>query len=382
MTILQTDVDKLIKLVDEKGSISIKEAAKELNVSKLLIEDWANFLEEEGLIKREYKLTDEFLTARKVNKEEINKKEKELSLRKDTLIKKAEDLLSKTNIREKEFSGLKEDFLELKKYLGKNIDKVHRAMEEIEEYNKLKRQSEKSLEKERREYELKMRSVERVLNEEEKKYSDVLNKIKEKENSLKKESGEVEELKGNEDELLKRLNQIREATEETRKRINYNDKKREAVKEEINYLKKIADKISGDLMIRKSRLDKLVEESRKKEEYLAKKQEALIQNLASEFKKGESVNIGISEKLKNFFNKKRKIEELLKKGEGEEEEVKKELIQFIRKLKALNYSKKTHQEDIKEVAKVYNNIEKKKGLFDRYQEEVKKLLKGLETKSK
>jgi len=52
--ILETDVDKLLKIIEEKETISVDNLAKMLNVSEEKVEGWAKVLEEHGLIKLEY----------------------------------------------------------------------------------------------------------------------------------------------------------------------------------------------------------------------------------------------------------------------------------------------------------------------------------------
>jgi len=54
MKVIETDIDKLINIVERKGPITILALAKELNVEPEQIEEWANILEERGLIEIEY----------------------------------------------------------------------------------------------------------------------------------------------------------------------------------------------------------------------------------------------------------------------------------------------------------------------------------------
>jgi len=52
--ILETDIDKLLKIIGEKGSISIEELAQMLKTNEEKVEEWGRLLEEHGLIKMEY----------------------------------------------------------------------------------------------------------------------------------------------------------------------------------------------------------------------------------------------------------------------------------------------------------------------------------------
>lgn len=59
--IMETDVDSLMSLLESKEKISIKDAAKELNVKQSVIEEWARYFEEEGLIKITYQFTTPYI---------------------------------------------------------------------------------------------------------------------------------------------------------------------------------------------------------------------------------------------------------------------------------------------------------------------------------
>jgi len=79
---LSTGVDGLIKVVKEKGEISVKDAATALGprppresspaMPETTVEDWASFLEEENLLKIKYKFTKPFLVAVEEQKAEVD----------------------------------------------------------------------------------------------------------------------------------------------------------------------------------------------------------------------------------------------------------------------------------------------------------------------
>lgn len=62
MDYLETGVDRLLKLVKEKKKISTHDAMISLKVSAELMREWIDFLEEEGMIVVEYKLSVQYLT--------------------------------------------------------------------------------------------------------------------------------------------------------------------------------------------------------------------------------------------------------------------------------------------------------------------------------
>lgn len=52
--ILETDVDKLLKIIEKKESVAVDELAGTLKVNEEKIEEWGRLLEEHGLIRMEY----------------------------------------------------------------------------------------------------------------------------------------------------------------------------------------------------------------------------------------------------------------------------------------------------------------------------------------
>ena len=51
-SIIQTGVDRLVQLVKQSKRISVPDAAKTLNVSKVVVEEWADFCSSSEDIKK------------------------------------------------------------------------------------------------------------------------------------------------------------------------------------------------------------------------------------------------------------------------------------------------------------------------------------------
>lgn len=90
--LISTGVDSLIKLVHDRKKIEIKDAAGELGVPLTSIEDWAHTLEEEGLIKLEYKLTHVFLIWSSMSNEQYEDNTDRIEKKKKEAISKLEGL--------------------------------------------------------------------------------------------------------------------------------------------------------------------------------------------------------------------------------------------------------------------------------------------------
>lgn len=110
---ITTAVDSLVKLVKQKGKISLEDASKELGIPQNIINEWASFLDQEKIIYIEYKFTTPFLMSRKKESGEDITTDYEMIQRKLEVMKA---YLEK--IQPKEDKRIKQ-----KEYLLKEIDK-------------------------------------------------------------------------------------------------------------------------------------------------------------------------------------------------------------------------------------------------------------------
>ncbi|MCK5025929.1 MAG: hypothetical protein KAS15_05015, partial [Nanoarchaeota archaeon] len=136
--LIQTGIDKLINIVKEQGRISVPRVAREIGVSKSVIEGWIKFLEDEDLISIEYKLTVPYIVYKELSKKDLLHKAREFKSKKESFISKASVSLSFIEKEGEKLKGAKGQFDRLKKELGMEIDKVRDELKELERYDKLK----------------------------------------------------------------------------------------------------------------------------------------------------------------------------------------------------------------------------------------------------
>ena len=109
-SIIETGVDKLVKIVKERGKIALVDAAKELGVSTTVIQEWIDFLEDEGIIGVEYSLTTPYLVEKKLTKKEVEAKAKEFTGKKDIFVRRAEGSLGFIEKQGEELKKIKSEF--------------------------------------------------------------------------------------------------------------------------------------------------------------------------------------------------------------------------------------------------------------------------------
>ncbi|MCM2325625.1 MAG: hypothetical protein NDI94_04125, partial [Candidatus Woesearchaeota archaeon] len=147
MANLETGVDRLLELIELEKRVSIDDAAKKLGVSKVVVQEWADFLEEEKIISIEYKFSKTYLVVRILSDKEIKVKEKEYSSEKDAFVRKVEASLKNLENDSLGFEKIKKEFESLKKDLGSELTKVESEVKELEKYEYLKKNLDTEIQK-------------------------------------------------------------------------------------------------------------------------------------------------------------------------------------------------------------------------------------------
>ena len=146
--ILETGIDKLIKLVKSSGKISVEEAAKELEVSKKVIIGWAESFEKEGLMSFEHRFLNTFLTLRDMTKQEFEVKSKELNGKREIIIRKAQGTLYYFSKEKEKFKEVIKEFSKLKRLVYKNKS-LKNELQEFKKYKQMKDNLDKETKKAR-----------------------------------------------------------------------------------------------------------------------------------------------------------------------------------------------------------------------------------------
>ncbi len=123
--LITTGVDALVRLVKEKNRIELDEASSILNIPPDSLEDWARVLEEEGIIKIEYRLTKIYLLWVKPTADEIASETKSFYEEKEDIQAKVEEFKGNLAKDKDEIDGLKSDF-------EKFYQTTYSRMEELE----------------------------------------------------------------------------------------------------------------------------------------------------------------------------------------------------------------------------------------------------------
>ena len=137
---ISTGVDGFIRLIRESGRVDINDAAVRMGMSRQVLEEWAQVLEEQGLIRIEYQLTKVYLIWIAATKEEVEAKKEAITDRKSATLRQAESQLEeimKLGIQlddmEDEFTQVSEAFEVRLGGIKSRIDVLHDMKRQREE---------------------------------------------------------------------------------------------------------------------------------------------------------------------------------------------------------------------------------------------------------
>ena len=123
--LITTGVDALVRLVKEKQKIELEDASSILNIPQETIEDWSRVLEEEGILRIEYRLTKVFMVWIRPTEEEVAQEKESFYQEKASIGSEISEVKAKIGSGSRELEDLRDSF-------EKFYSKVYGRMDELE----------------------------------------------------------------------------------------------------------------------------------------------------------------------------------------------------------------------------------------------------------
>ena len=370
-SVIETGVDKLVNIIKERGRIALIDAAKELGVSATVIQEWVDFLEDEGIISVEYKFTKPYLVERKLTKKEVEGKSKEFANKKEVFVRKAEFSLSFLEKQGEELKSVKSEFDKLKNDLGLELDAVREDLAKLEHYQQLRQELQKQVEEQKIEAKTKIEELTNQITREQKRYRELIADIKNERVELTKEKAEAVSIEESEKILNKKLMELKYMIGLIEKKVSNEDSAIKNSEIHIERLSQFMEEIRAHAEEEKSAIDPLIEKSRAQEQKMIELQEQIVEKIA--LKQKNVLNISeVTKKVNNFFEKKLAFVSLIDKINKDRDELEKSLIELIKKAKSFQLTAKGSDvgKEMEELEKKFNEVDKKKSVFE---DELKKL---------
>jgi len=366
---IETGVDKLVDLIERKKRLTINDAANELGVSITVLQEWADFLEDEGLITVDYKLSKTYLCERKLTKKEVEKKAKRYASKKDAFTRKVETVLKSLQRESAGFDRIKGEFNKLKDTIGSDIEQVKEELQELKHYEELKKSIDKDIIQQRLDFQEMLNNVHHQIADHKKKYEKFIDDLGAEKAKIEEARVEMTYLENRAENLKKRLSALKEIIRSIENKII---DQREVIKSSVEKIKadlNAAEKLQKDLRFRiNSELSPLIKISKEKEEKILAVQDSILKKIVAkkkEIDKYRLEGVEAAEKFKSFFEKKSKTQELINTLEKEKADLEKELKELIMTAHSFNLSVKSSDVHnyVKELQASFKNIEKKKSSF-------------------
>lgn len=374
-SIIETGVDKLVKLVKESGRISVPDAAKMLSVSITIIMEWADFLEEEGIISIEYKFTKPFLVERKLTKREVETKAKEFETKKDIFVRRAEITLGSLERQAEGFRKVQDEFDGLKKKYGLELDTVRNDLKQLNDYEKTREDLTSRIFSQRQEAEGRMEALTRKIYMEERKLRNALASIKKEQGLVMREKLEAKSIEKYEQILTKKLNSVKSLMNSLDRKLKQENELVKNSEFKIDDMKKMLQETSNSIKQERSMIEPLLEESREHEKKILEVHKKIISKIKEGHKKSPNAKI-VAEKINNLFKKKLAAVDLIDCVNKDRNTLQKELIELIKKARSFQLSSNSAltAKQMVELENKFRDVDKKKGDFEK---EYKKLRSSL-----
>jgi len=377
---IETGVDKLLDLINRKKKVALNEAANELGVSVPVIQEWTDFLEDEGLITVEYKFSKTYLCERKLSKGEVVKKAKEYSSKKDAFTRKVETALKSLEREAEGFEKIKEEFSKLREVIGRDIDQVREELQELSHYEDLKKNIDKDILQQRLDYQEMIEKLHRQISEQQKKHDSFIDEISVERAKVEEAKTELGYLEKRGDNIKKRVEALAQIIKSIDLKIDEQKRIIRSSLEKMDSDIKEAENLQKDLKFRmNTELEPIISGAKEKEEKIMAVQDSVLKKIQDKNKqldKYKLESVTASEKFKSFFDKKGKIQDLIDSLEKSKVEMEKELQGLIIKTTSFNLSMKSSDvaNHVKELQKEFDEIEKKKSFFIKKLEELTDLI--------
>jgi len=382
-SLLKTGVDRLVSLIQEKKRVSVPQAAKELGVSPVVVEEWADFLEEDGIISIDYKFATPWLIEKKLKKEEIEKKVREFHGKKDIILRKSESLLSFLDREGEDIAKIRDEFKNIREDIHAELGNVKKELSELERYEELKNKVNNQIKTQDRIFADKIKEIDGQIVRVQKKYKGILRDIGAEEKIIKVERLKIESIKKIEEGLKQKIKRIENNIDKVKQKINLEDAHIGDLESHTKGLKELAEGTKEIINMQKSKIVPLAKERKEYEKKVIQSQKEILKKVFERsrmIKRDISKSKRLSDKFSRFFEKRMETSDLIEKINTDRNNLRNELNQFIAKAKT--FSILSHSADIQKHINMmetqFKEIDQKKNIFEK---EIKKLCSLIKKKN-
>ena len=380
---ITTGVDNLVQLISQKKRISMAEAAKYLEVPRELIEEWADFLEEKGAVRIEYKFTTPYLVLAEATEKQVSKNKKAFATKKDAFLRQIDSTLGLIENHHSALERVRDEFDKINTELDSKIKAIRSELSELDRFDSLKKDLGSELIGQYERFKKRMGSVESKLKQYHKDYDHIIEDIESEYEELNERYNKLEELKTLEEKMKKNLSLVRstlrEIETEERKELDEIGKQQQV----IDKLRHSAKRLESEVLKHRKEVKPLLKEFEEAERESARAKDEVLAGLEEHLRSvelKESTVEGIRGKFERYLKQKIDIDILMDRLTSETEKLTAELKMIKQEAKILSVTSKDKNLD-KEVAALE---EKYKRAMDRkksFEQEIARLTRLIKPES-
>ena len=312
---ITTGLDKLLRLLEEKGKLSIAEAAARLGIEEEVITEWVELLEHEKLVATSYRFSKQFVEIKEqdaTKKVEVNAKK--VSTEKEAFHRKIESAIHDLKKDTAGFDTLKKQYERIQHSVKDELESVRTQMKELDRFEKMRGSINDKIKQQKDEYKKFTKAYEEVVSKYDVEYNAFTAKLTQEEKRIKKIK-----------DSIKGLRDEKEATEKS-------------VLEGIEKLKKVSHDLNEklhDLSAAEKRVSTIDQEIQKLEKGAEKSKEQFIVNLSKKIgQRKEALDLEQEELLRSTKDRVKHIKEYADSGRAAYDRFSS---LFMDKIKTLNF---------------------------------------------
>jgi len=348
-TSIKTGVDKLVELVSEKKKVTVDDAAKKLGVGKNVVQEWAEFLEEEGLVTLEYSFSKVWITEKKITKEDVLSGAKEVSSEKEALARKIDVAITSLQDETSGFEDIRKEFSNIQSHIKDEINVVKSQLTQLERYDSLRQNLDKDVAKQRDTYDSFVKDAQEKLKLESQKYEELKVVIEKERKNIEQYGQKLDELKKLRNDYDRTLNSLKDSLKNIDGVMSDYKGRFDDSNKMIETYKKALDRLNAEISEKKdSLLTKKLVELKANEDRLFKTQLQIEEEINSKvgvIKSYAGVGEKVHQSFDGFFSKNINTEKLISEIENDKTDLTKEL--EVLKKKVLTFTLMTNNSTIK-----------------------------------
>lgn len=248
MGLINTGVDRLMSLINERGRVLVKDAARELSVSEKLILDWAEFLEEEGFLKFEYTFSKVFIIKKELSQDDIKAKDKEYSSQKEAFVRKAQGLQQIVDRDSLGLEDIKKELDDIYKEINSKKQLIQSDLNVLKKYEESKTAFDSEINLQKQKFLEMIKGAEAKVQDNYDQVNKLLQTIKNEEKMLIERADELEEMKRVEEQLKNYIHDSLEFLNKTMQKIDATQKEISESKNILRSLQSDAAKLEKELI--------------------------------------------------------------------------------------------------------------------------------------